>query len=114
MSIARRKAVLAITRDFHETSFVYPVMFFSVSLALYLGAITAIGLLEAWYGKLAWGVVLSIAAGKLFVAGHDACHGSFTPSGRLNRTFGRMALIAAYHLPAAWRYWHNVTAPHIH
>jgi omega-6 fatty acid desaturase (delta-12 desaturase) len=79
-----------------------------VLLALYLGAMAAIGLWQSSFARLTLGVVLSVAAGKLFVVGHDACHGSFTPSGPLNRALGRMALIVAYHLPSAWRFWHNV------
>ena len=113
-SVAGRRAPSAhdtanrITQEFHETSYAHPVIFLSVILTLYLGTIATIGLSDSWVAKLLCGVVLSIAVGKLFVVGHDACHGSFTPSARLNRTISFIALTVAYHVPATWRYWHNV------
>jgi omega-6 fatty acid desaturase (delta-12 desaturase) len=43
--------------------------------------------------NLLGGILAGHAIAIVFVVGHDACHGSFTPSARLNRWIGRMVFV---------------------
>lgn len=45
--------------------------------------------------------------GLLFIIGHDACHGSFTPSAVLNRLLARLAFLPALQPYTSWVYTHN-------
>jgi omega-6 fatty acid desaturase (delta-12 desaturase) len=47
--------------------------------------------------------------GLLFIAGHDACHNSFTASTRLNQVIGRLAFLPALHSFSLWDLAHNRT-----
>lgn len=48
---------------------------------------------------------LSIAI--LFVVGHDACHGSLTPSTRVNDIVGQLSFLPSFHTFTGWRVSHN-------
>ena len=43
----------------------------------------------------------------LFVIGHDACHGSLTPSRFLNRFVGKISFLPSYHPFSSWEHTHN-------
>ncbi len=43
----------------------------------------------------------------LFIVGHDACHGSLTPSNRLNQILGRLAFLPSWHPFTSWDWGHN-------
>jgi len=58
--------------------------------------------------KVFCGVAMCVALGKIFVVGHDACHDSFTPSKCLNHVVAMSSLVIAFHVPSAWKFWHNV------
>src|SRR5204863_9541889 len=60
---------------------------------------------------LAWLFVTLAGLGiaMLFVVGHDACHGSFTPSRRLNGWIGRLAFLPSLTPFAGWEIGHNQT-----
>lgn len=47
------------------------------------------------------------AIGLMFIAGHDACHGSLTRSRRVNAMLGRVLLLPSLHPYTAWVYSHN-------
>jgi omega-6 fatty acid desaturase (delta-12 desaturase) len=49
-----------------------------------------------------------IAIVRLFVIGHDACHGSLTNSGGLNKVIGRLAFLPSLTTFSLWRVGHNV------
>jgi acyl-lipid omega-6 desaturase (Delta-12 desaturase) len=54
-------------------------------------------------GLLTW-----IAITRLFVIGHDACHGAYTDRPWLNRLIGRIAFLASLTPFSLWRVGHNV------
>jgi omega-6 fatty acid desaturase (delta-12 desaturase) len=58
---------------------------------------------------IAGGLVAMLATGMLFVVGHDACHGSFTSSARLNSWIGRAAFLPSLTPFRAWDEGHNRT-----
>ena len=53
------------------------------------------------------GILAGHAIAILFTVGHDACHGSFTPSRWLNRWMGRAVLIPTLHAQSLWVLGHN-------
>jgi omega-6 fatty acid desaturase (delta-12 desaturase) len=55
------------------------------------------------------GLAAMFATGMLFVVGHDACHGSFTSSPRLNAWIGRLAFLPSLTPYRAWDEGHNRT-----
>ena len=57
--------------------------------------------------RFASGLLAGLFTGNLFMIGHDACHGSFTPSARLNRVVGRIAFLPCYHPFSLWERSHN-------
>jgi omega-6 fatty acid desaturase (delta-12 desaturase) len=77
------------------------------AVALY--ALTFVGatLCPSWPLRIFFGLLNGFAIAGLFVVGHDACHGSLTPSERLNRLLGRIALLPSLHPAAAWVHSHN-------
>ena len=56
----------------------------AVDTAAYAGCFGALLLVPNLAAKVALGVLLAAITGRLFVLGHDACHGSFTGRARLN------------------------------
>jgi omega-6 fatty acid desaturase (delta-12 desaturase) len=57
--------------------------------------------------NLVGGILAGHAVAVIFVVGHDACHGSFTPSARLNRWIGRIVFIPSLHVVSLWVLGHN-------
>ena len=58
---------------------------------------------------LLFGLLAGVSIAMLFVVGHDACHGSFTPSRKLNHWLGRMAFLPSLTPFRAWEFGHNQT-----
>jgi omega-6 fatty acid desaturase (delta-12 desaturase) len=85
-----------------------------LALALFVATLAVYGLALAGalaLPSLALRILCSIAAGatiaSLFVIGHDAAHGAFTPSRALNGTIGRLAFLPALHNYSLWQVQHN-------
>jgi len=57
--------------------------------------------------RILCGFFAGIFSGNLFMMGHDACHGSFTASRRLNELLGRIAFLPSYHPYSPWELTHN-------
>ena len=53
-------------------------------------------------------VLATIAITRLFIIGHDACHGSLTDHDLLNRVLGRIAFLPSLTPYSLWRVGHNV------
>jgi len=77
---------------------------------LYLVTLSAIVAVPNWPLKILMAGVNAVVLSILFVMGHDACHGSFTPSRRLNGILGRLAFLPSWHPYSGWEHAHN----HVH
>ena len=76
-----RKALLSA---FEESSLLLPGLVLAFDLALFAAG-SALALLAASLAlKLVGTLVVTAAIVRLFLIGHDACHGSFFGSARLN------------------------------
>jgi omega-6 fatty acid desaturase (delta-12 desaturase) len=93
---------------FYETGNLKPVLVFAGTFAAYVACIGAVGFTSSLLGKALFAVALCFLAGRLFLIGHDACHGSFARKRFLCAMVGRLSLTAASHVFCSWRYWHNI------
>ena len=82
---------------------------FAVDLVLY-GAATWFAITSS-NPAVGWicGTLAGVSTAMLFVAGHDACHGSFTPGRRLNAWVGRVAFLPSLTPFTGWEIGHNQT-----
>jgi omega-6 fatty acid desaturase (delta-12 desaturase) len=83
------------------------VFYFARSGAIYLALFAGASLAPMWWMRLLCFVALSSVIGALFVIAHDAAHQSLTPSRRLNRVLGRLAMLPAWHPYTSWCHAHN-------
>jgi acyl-lipid omega-6 desaturase (Delta-12 desaturase) len=63
---------------------------------------------DPWWAKSLMVIPGSIAIARLFVIGHDACHGSFTRTEWLNKVIGRIAFLPSLTPFSLWDVGHNV------
>jgi acyl-lipid omega-6 desaturase (Delta-12 desaturase) len=57
--------------------------------------------------KLLFALLAGDRIGALFVIGHDAAHGAYTDSKRLNQIIGRIAFLPSLHNYSLWQIAHN-------
>jgi omega-6 fatty acid desaturase (delta-12 desaturase) len=79
----------------------------AVVSALYAVAFAGALRAEPLPARILCGLLAGIFSGNLFMMGHDACHGSFTASPRLNEVLGRIAFLPSYHPYSPWEATHN-------
>jgi len=104
-----RKALLGSFENSHSA--LLPALVLALDLALF-GAGSALVLLAASLAlKLVGTLVVTAAIVRLFLIGHDACHGSFFRSARLNAVCGRIAFLPSMTPFSLWDVGHN-TAHH--
>ena len=53
-------------------------------------------------------LVAALWIARLFVIGHDACHGSYTPNKVLNEWIGRIAFLPSLTPYSLWEIGHNL------
>jgi omega-6 fatty acid desaturase (delta-12 desaturase) len=85
------------------------LVIFSADVCLYLAGTWIAFTTPSTGAAIAAGLVAMLATGMLFVVGHDACHGSFTASARLNGWIGRAAFLPSLTPFRAWDEGHNRT-----
>jgi omega-6 fatty acid desaturase (delta-12 desaturase) len=83
------------------------VAHFVVAALLYWVTFLAITLPSSWAARATMALLNGLAIGVFFIVGHDACHGSLTPSSALNKWLGRIAFLPSLHPYSAWEYSHN-------
>ena len=82
---------------------------FAADLLLYVGCLYgALRLADSWQGWC-FGLAEGACIAMLFVVDHDACHGSFTASRRLNAWIGRVAFLPSLTPFRTWELGHNQT-----
>lgn len=93
--------------DCRLRSYAMGLTLFGVTAAGYLGTLTAALAAPTWTLRLLFGLLNGVSIASLFVIGHDACHGSLTPSQTLNRWLGRFCLLPTLTPAIAWIHSHN-------
>jgi omega-6 fatty acid desaturase (delta-12 desaturase) len=105
LSVVRLREILSA---YYDRSTGLAVLLLLADLGLFafgqylLLASTALG----W--ELLGGALTTLAIIRLFIIGHDACHGSLTDSATLNKVLGRIAFMSSLTPFSLWRVGHNV------
>jgi omega-6 fatty acid desaturase (delta-12 desaturase) len=98
----------AIPREYFVPSAWRGLAGFTLSWALYIGAIVGIALSPTWLLYIPLLVVAGLGGWGLHCIAHDCGHGSFSRSRRLNFTVGHVALLPLAYPFHAWRHVHNL------
>ena len=101
---AGQKRALA---PFLERSTPRALLLLTATLLAYLALVAAAVLLPSWEMRMLAALGAGNAIASLFVIGHDAAHGAFTPSRPLNALIGRLAFMPALHNYSLWQVAHN-------
>lgn len=104
-----RKSILhAFTRSSSQS---ISFMVLAFDLGLFAAGSALAMLASAVALKLVGTLGVTAATIRLFMIGHDACHGSYFSSARLNAVFGRIAFLPSMTAFSLWEVGHN-TAHH--
>lgn len=82
---------------------------FQVSIDFVLLAACVVGIVQLpLWGKIACTLALAVVFARLFVLGHDACHGSLFKSDKVNAFVGRLVFLPTLTTFSLWHVGHNV------
>jgi omega-6 fatty acid desaturase (delta-12 desaturase) len=101
------KALRAELHEFTKRSTPIAVTLFLTDVCVYLAAVVGAVWLDSLILKSLCAFVAGSLISSLFVIGHDAAHGSFTASKRLNQILGRIAFLPSLHNFSLWQIAHN-------
>src|SRR4029079_17211055 len=103
-----RRTVRIAMQEYLRRNSISPVLRLLLDLAFLTAAIVGACVFDAWWAKALMVVPASIAIARLFVIGHDACHGSYTKYDLLNKIVGRIAFLPSLTPFSLWDVGHNV------
>jgi len=104
-----RKSILHAFTQSSSRSISFMVLAFDLGLFAAGSALALLASGIAW--KLVGTLGVTAATTRLFMIGHDACHGSFFSSAKLNAIVGRIAFLPSMTAFSLWEVGHN-TAHH--
>ena len=81
---------------------------FALDVLIFAGGQALVAFASGLALKLLGSVVTWIGIVRLFLLGHDACHGALTDSDRLNSVIGRLAFLPSLTPFSLWHVGHNV------
>jgi acyl-lipid omega-6 desaturase (Delta-12 desaturase) len=97
----------ALPSDRHNRSNLIAISTLIADILLYLLTFYGSIWIDNWLGKIGLAMVNAIAIARLFIIGHDACHGSLTDSKPLNAWIGRIAFLPSWTPFTTWATSHN-------
>lgn len=100
-----RKALLLA---FEAPAILKPWLAFLGDVALFGAGLLLVLIDGSLWLKFAGSLVVTAAIVRLFVIGHDACHGAFFKQGWLNHLVGRIAFLPSMTAFSLWDVGHNV------
>ncbi len=100
-----RKALLL---QFERSGLFRPLLALAIDLGVFSAGLAMVLMDSALWLKLVGSVLITAGIVRLFLIGHDACHGSFFKSPLLNDIFGRIAFIPSMTAFSLWDVGHNV------
>jgi acyl-lipid omega-6 desaturase (Delta-12 desaturase) len=101
-----RKALLFA---FESTALLRPLFIFCLDAMLFAAASALTLLSHSLLLKLLGSLLITVAIMRLFLIGHEACHGSFFRHQFLNQTLGRVAFLPSLTAFSLWDVGHNVS-----
>ncbi len=108
MSVRRRELIEKI-RPARTAGAWKPAALLTLDLAVYALLWAALLLATAWWLHAALAVAAGIAIARLFLIGHDACHGAFFPASArwANAVAGRIVFLPSLTPYSTWELGHN-------
>jgi acyl-lipid omega-6 desaturase (Delta-12 desaturase) len=103
-----RKALLS---SFENSQLLLPAIVFVFDLTLFAAGSALVLLASSPALKLFGTLIITAAIVRLFLIGHEACHGSYFGHGKLNAVVGRIAFLPSLTAYSLWEVGHN-TAHH--
>jgi omega-6 fatty acid desaturase (delta-12 desaturase) len=103
-----RRTVRIAMQEFLRRQSILPVLRLTLDLLLLAAAIIGACGFDRWWAKALMVIPGTIAIARLFVIGHDACHGSYTRYAWLNKLIGRIAFLPSLTPFSLWDVGHNV------
>jgi omega-6 fatty acid desaturase (delta-12 desaturase) len=104
----RRKFTKLLQPFTVERGIVAPIVWFFLDWLVLGIAIATLLIVESWWMKVLASMVAGLWIARLFVIGHDACHGSYTPNKTLNKWIGRIAFLPSLTPYSLWEIGHNL------
>lgn len=102
-----RQQVLAVLAAYRRAHPQAATLLLTSDLAIYAALWLALVLAPAWWMKPPLAALLSMSIARLFVFGHDACHGSAYRSRWANGLAGRLAFLPSLTPFSTWELGHN-------
>ncbi len=93
--------------DRRERSYAISLGIFFLNLLVYVATFALMFVYDQPFLNIVASVLNGMVIGLLFIVGHDACHGSFTPSARINQILARLAFLPSLQPYTSWAYSHN-------
>lgn len=107
MKSARRQLVDRI-RPVRTSGVARSALRLTADLLVYAALWTALLFAGPWWVKLPFAVCTGVAIARLFLIGHDACHGAFFPAPRwVNALAGRLVFLPSLTPYSTWELGHN-------
>jgi acyl-lipid omega-6 desaturase (Delta-12 desaturase) len=91
-----------------ERGIATPIIWFLLDWLVLGVSIASLLFVDAWWVKVFASLVAALWIARLFVIGHDACHGSYTPNKTLNKWIGRIAFLPSLTPYSLWEIGHNL------
>src|ERR1700677_3000762 len=85
-----------------------PVVWVLLDWVVFGVALASLLVVDSWWIRVFASLVAALWIARLFVIGHDACHGSYTPSKVLNGWIGRIAFLPSLTPFSLWDVGHNL------
>ena len=101
-----RKALLSAFEQ--SSKFLRPAVALALDLALFVAGSALALLADPVSFKLVGTILVTAGIVRLFLIGHDACHGSFFGNRTLNAVCGRVAFLPSLTAFSLWEVGHNV------
>jgi omega-6 fatty acid desaturase (delta-12 desaturase) len=103
-----RKTIRVVMQEYLGRDSIFPVLRLLLDFAFLGACIAGACYFDSWWAKALMVIPGAIAIARLFVIGHDACHGSYTPKPWLNKLIGRIAFLPSLTPFSLWDVGHNV------
>ena len=97
-----------------ERGIATPIIWFLLDWLVLGVAIASLLFVEPWWVKVFASLVAALWIARLFVIGHDACHGSYTPNKTLNKWIGRIAFLPSLTPYSLWEIGRNLAHHRLH
>lgn len=104
----RREARMMIAKDGRSRPISRGVCLLMADLSLWCIALCLVAAVTPVWIKVVGSLFLWLQSARLFIIGHDACHGSFMHSAKVNRLIGHIAFLPTLTPFSLWEIGHNV------